>query len=253
MTTSSPTFRSAVKWAIFWVITAIIFNLLIAWQLNLDLALKFLAGYLVEMSLSVDNLFVFMMIFAFFKLTGSQERKALFWGLLGAIILRGLFIFAGISLIQHFQWVAELLGGVLVFTALKTLLQKKESMHLDQHPFIQRLSPYLSPFLLAVLIIEFSDLIFAIDSIPAVLGITTNPFIVVTSNIFAILGLRSLFFVLRHFLKELKYLHIGLAFILGFVGLKMIGAYWIHLSTGLSLGVIVGILTGTIAVSVINK
>ncbi len=249
MTSDKKYFGKSLRGVLFWIVCALIFNLVIARHMGMDLGLKFLAGYLIEMSLSVDNLFVFLIIFSFFKLTPAQEKKALFWGVLGAIVFRIMFITAGISLIQKFAWLTEVLGGVLLITAIKTAFQKNEDMNLDHHPIVKWLSPYLSPLLLAIIVIEISDIIFAIDSIPAVLGITTHPLIVVSSNIFAILGLRSLFFVLRHYLAYLAYLHIGLAIILGFVGVKMLASPWVHIPTGVSLGIVLTTLAATVGMS----
>jgi tellurite resistance protein TerC len=208
-----------------------------------QIALEFSSGYLIELSLSIDNLFVFLLMFRSFGLTADQQRKALLCGILGAIVMRGAFIFAGVALLRRFAWIQYVFGAFLVLAALR-LLRKQEgaapspAKRIAQWTKVRTGSPR-GTFLLAVLAIEVVDLVFALDSVPAVLAISTHPFVVYTSNIFAILGLRSLYFLLAGLLDRLRYLHFGLAAILGFVGGKMLLAKWVHIPVGISLAIIV--------------
>jgi tellurite resistance protein TerC len=208
-----------------------------------QIALEFSSGYLIELSLSIDNLFVFLLMFRSFGLTADQQRKALLCGILGAIVMRGAFIFAGVALLRRFAWIQYIFGAFLVLAALR-LLRKQEGAAPSPAKRIAQWTKGWSggsrgTFLLAVLAIEVVDLVFALDSVPAVLAISTHPFVVYTSNIFAILGLRSLYFLLAGLLDRLRYLHFGLAAILGFVGGKMLLAKWVHIPVGISLSVIV--------------
>jgi tellurite resistance protein TerC len=207
-------------------------------------ALEFTSGYLIELSLSIDNLFVFLLMFRSFGLTPDKQRKALLYGILGAIVMRGVFIFAGVELLQRFAWIQYVFGAFLVVAALRLMRQKKEGASPSPAKRIAQWTKGWSnspngTFLLAVLAIELVDLVFALDSVPAVLAISTHPFVVYTSNIFAILGLRSLYFLLAGLLDRLRYLHFGLAAILGFVGCKMLLAKWAHIPVGISLSIIV--------------
>jgi tellurite resistance protein TerC len=207
-------------------------------------ALEFASGYLIELSLSIDNLFVFLLLFRAFGLSAEAQRKALLLGVLGAIVMRGVFIFAGIALLLRFAWIQYLFGALLLVAALRLLRGKKDGSAPTPAKWVAQWtkrwgSNSKSTFVLAVVAIELVDLVFAIDSVPAVLAISHHPFVVYTSNIFAILGLRSLYFLLSGLLDRLRYLHVGLAAILGFVGAKMISAKWIHVPIGISLGFIV--------------
>jgi tellurite resistance protein TerC len=216
-------------------------------------ALEFASGYLIELSLSIDNLFVFLLLFRAFGLSAEAQRKALLLGVLGAIVMRGVFIFAGIELLLRFAWIQYLFGALLLVAALRLLRGKKAGSAPAPAKWVAQWtkrwgSGSKSTFVLAVIAIELVDLVFAIDSVPAVLAISHHPFVVYTSNIFAILGLRSLYFLLSGLLDRLRYLHVGLATILGFVGAKMISAKWIHVPVGISLGFIVlVVLTAAIA------
>ena len=236
-------------------------------------ALEFLTGYVIEYSLSVDNIFVFILIFSYFAVKAQYQHKILFWGILGALIMRGIFIFTGVALINRFHWIVIIFGGFLVFTGIRMLFQKETEVDPEKNPivrFFKRFLPvthtlhgdklfitqnrrlYATPLFLVLLIIESSDLIFAVDSIPAVLAISQDSFIVYTSNIFAILGLRSLYFAVAGIMGLFRYLKTGLAFVLTFVGLKMLAAYFnfeIHIV--LSLLIIVGILLISILASVL--
>jgi tellurite resistance protein TerC len=220
-------------------------------------ALEFASGYLIELSLSIDNLFVFLLLFRAFGLSPEAQRKALLLGVLGAIVMRGLFIFAGIELLLRFAWIQYLFGALLLVAALRLLRGKKAGSAPAPAKWAAQwtkrwgTSPK-STFVLAVIAIELVDLVFAIDSVPAVLAISHHPFVVYTSNIFAILGLRSLYFLLSGLLDRLRYLHVGLATILGFVGAKMISAKWIHVPVGISLGFIVLVVLTAAAASLLS-
>jgi len=220
-------------------------------------ALEFASGYLIELSLSIDNLFVFLLLFRAFGLSAEAQRKALLLGVLGAIVMRGLFIFAGLELLQRFSWIQYFFGALLLVAALRLLRGKKAGAAPAPAKWITQWtkrwgnSPK-STFFLAVIAIELVDLVFAIDSVPAVLAISHHPFVVYTSNIFAILGLRSLYFLLAGLLDRLRFLHLGLATILGFVGTKMILAKWVHVPVGISLGFIVLVVLTVAVASLIS-
>ncbi|MBS0649860.1 MAG: TerC family protein [Verrucomicrobia bacterium] len=254
----------------FWIAVALLFNGLIYYFRGPEAALQFFAGYLVEKSLSVDNLFVFLMIFTYFKVPPMYQHKVLYWGILGALVLRIVLILAGVGLIQKFHWIIYLLGAFLVFSGAKFALQKEQNLLPEQNwlvrlckrfiPLSERKSlgqffvvergKWKMTYLFLVLVmIESTDVVFALDSIPAIFAITTDPFIVYTSNIFAILGLRSLYFALAHSLDKLKYFKFGLSAILVFIGAKMILAeiYPIQLMTALL--VIIAILAATTVIS----
>ena len=230
---------------------------------------------MIEYSLSVDNIFVFILIFTYFVVKPQYQHKILFWGILGALIMRGIFIFAGVALINRFHWIVIIFGGFLVFTGIKMLFQKETEVDPEKNPvvrFFKRFLPvthelhgdklfirqngrlYATPLFLVLIIIESSDLIFAVDSIPAILAISHDRFIVYTSNIFAILGLRSLYFAVAGIMGLFRYLRVGLSFVLTFVGLKMLAAYFnFDIPIVLSLIIIVGILTLSILASVFIK
>jgi tellurite resistance protein TerC len=222
-------------------------------------ALEFASGYLIELSLSIDNLFVFLLLFRAFGLSAEAQRKALLLGVLGAIFMRGIFIFAGLELLQRFSWIQYFFGALLLFAAVRLLREKKAGAAPASAKWITQWtkrwgnSPK-STFFLAVIAIELVDLVFAIDSVPAVLAISHHPFVVYTSNIFAILGLRSLYFLLAGLLDRLHFLYLGLALILGFVGAKMMLAKWVHVPVGISLGfIVVVVLTVTAASLIFTK
>jgi len=237
------TFKEAISWSLVWIALALIFNGWIYYDQGKDKALEFLTGYLIEKSLSVDNIFVFVLLFSFFKVPEQYRHKVLFWGVLGALIMRAGFIAAGAVLIEKFHWIIYVFGAFLVFTGYKMLKKKTEDMHPENNPlvrwFVKRgkvTSDYhgnkffvhingqklATPLFLCLLSVEFTDLIFAVDSIPAIFAITKDPFIVYTSNVFAILGLRSLYFALEGIITRFPYLRYGLALILIFIGLKML-------------------------------
>jgi tellurite resistance protein TerC len=220
-------------------------------------ALEFASGYLIELSLSIDNLFVFLLLFRAFGLSAEAQRKALLLGVLGAIVMRGIFIFAGLELLQRFSWIQYFFGALLLIAALRLLREKKAGAAPAPAKWITQWtkrwgnSPK-STFFLAVIAIELVDLVFAIDSVPAVLAISHHPFVVYTSNIFAILGLRSLYFLLAGLLDRLRFLYLGLATILGFVGAKMMLAKYVHVPVGISLGFIVLVVLTVAVASLIS-
>jgi tellurite resistance protein TerC len=266
--------KEAVVWTIIWVTVAMIFNVLIYFDMGKIKALEFFTGYVIEYSLSVDNLFVFILIFSYFKVSDKYQHKVLFWGIIGALIMRGIFIFAGVALINRFHWIIYIFGGFLVYTGVKMLVHQDvdidpaknpvvrfarkylpvtDTMHEDKF-FIRKDSRrYVTPLFLVLLIIESSDLIFAVDSIPAVLAISYDRFIVYTSNIFAILGLRSLYFAISGIMEFFRFLKVGVAFVLTFVGLKMCISNYFEIPVLYSLLVIVSILLISIIASVVIK
>ncbi len=269
--THEISFREASAWTAVWVSLALAFNAGVFIELGKDKALEFLAGYVIEQSLSVDNLFVFIMIFSYFKISKRHQPKILKWGIIGALILRAVFILAGIDLIQRFSWTIYLFGGILVVTGLKMAFGKEEEIDPEKNfavrlvrrfmPITKRISgdkffvrrngiTAATPLFLALVVIESSDVIFAVDSIPAVLSVTRDPLIVYTSNAFAIMGLRSLYYLLANVMGMFSYLKLGVSFILAFVGIKMLLAHSPYkIPIHFSLGVIFGVL----AISVITS
>lgn len=267
--------KEALIWSAVWIGLALLFNLFVFFEFGKIKALEFLTGYVIEYSLSVDNIFIFILIFTYFAVKPQYQHKILFWGILGALIMRGIFIFAGVALINRFHWLVIIFGGFLVFTGLKMLIQKETEVDPEKNAIVRFFKRFLpvthtlhgdklfifqdgrlnaTPLFLVLLVIESSDLIFAVDSIPAILAISHDRFIVYTSNIFAILGLRSLYFAIAGIMGLFRYLKVGLAFVLTFVGLKMIAAYFnFEIPIAFSLLVIVGILTLSILASVFIK
>jgi len=267
--------KEAAIWSLVWISLALLFNLFVFFEFGKTKALEFLTGYVIEYSLSVDNIFVFILIFSYFAVKSQYQHKILFWGILGALIMRGIFIFAGIALINRFHWIVIIFGGFLVFTGIRMLFQKDSEVDPEKNPivrFFRKFLPvthslhgdklfirqnhrmYATPLFLVLLIIESSDLIFAVDSIPAILAISQDTFIVYTSNIFAILGLRSLYFAIAGIMGYFRYLKVGLAFVLTFVGLKMLVAYFnFEIPIVLSLVIIISILLISILASVFIK
>jgi tellurite resistance protein TerC len=234
-----PRFRTALLWTVFLILLALGFAGFVLHTQGQERALEFVSGYLLEGSLSIDNLFVFLVLFGSFGLTVGQQHRALIYGVLGAIVLRALFIVAGVALLDRFEAMQYIFGALLLYAAWRLVRQKKgRSATPTISHWLQSRGWRVSPLLLAVLAIEVTDVVFAIDSVPAVLGVTHDTFIVYTSNIFAILGLRSLYFVLQSLLHRLHLLHYGLAAILVFVGGKMIATRWLEIPTLWSLVVI---------------
>lgn len=267
-------FKEALMQSLFWIFVSLLFGGLIFLFMDRSLAAEFLSAYVTEKMLSVDNLFVIMLIFSYFKLEEKYHHKVLFWGILGAIVFRGIFIGAGSYIIHQFHWVLYIFGAVLIYTAVKLLKEKKEE-HVDfNHNRVIKLARKYLPFtanhhggkfffkengkfyfttlFLVVLLVETTDIIFAVDSIPAVFAISQNLFVVFTSNIFAILGLRALFFLIENVLHRFHHLQKGLAFILFFIGAKMLsGIIGIHISSLVSFGIIMAALTASLALSII--
>jgi tellurite resistance protein TerC len=264
--------RAATKRTAIWIVLSLLFNLLV-WKLRgPDKALEFLTGYVIEYSLSVDNIFVFVIIFAYFKVPPMAQHRALVWGIVGALVMRGVMILLGVTLVSRFHFILYIFGIFLVVTAIRMLFGKAGEPDFGKSlvmRFCKNWIPItpqfygedfrarvnnrwmLTPLGVALIVIDVMDLVFAVDSIPAVFAITQDPFIVYTSNICAILGLRSLYFVVARLMDRFVYLRIGLAFVLGFVGLKMILAKYFPVPTLISLAVIVLILAITVVISVL--
>ncbi len=266
--------REAAAWSAVWVALAIVFNIGVHALFGPERALEFTAGYLIEKALAVDNIFVFVVIFAAFRVPAIYQHRVLFWGVLGALVMRAAFILAGGAFLQRFHWAIYVFGGILALTGIKLLLQRNHEMHPERNPLVkafQKIFPvtpdfvgdkftvvrngrrFATPLLLALVAVEVTDLIFAVDSIPAIFAITTDPFIVFTSNIFAILGLRSLYFLLAGVIEKFVYLKVGLSFVLIFVGAKMLLMDVYKIPIGASLAVIASILGLSIAASFLKR
>ncbi|MCX7686783.1 MAG: TerC family protein [Fimbriimonadales bacterium] len=264
--------RAALLWAALWVALAVLFNIGIAIWYSRQGAVEFFSAYLIELSLSVDNLFVFLVIFRYFRIAPDIQHRLLFVGVLSALIMRALFIMLGLALLQHFHWMTYVFGLILILTALRLLRKPSEEVEIERNLVMRvarrflRLTPVYhggrffirqngqlvaTPLLVALILIESTDLMFALDSIPAALAVSRDPFIVYTSNAFAILGLRSFFFVLAGFMNRFVYLHYGLAVILFFVGVKMLLAPVYKISPGASLGFIASILLMSVVLSLL--
>ncbi len=264
-------FREALTWTLVWVSLALAFNAGIYYFMGSDKALEFFTGYLIEESLSVDNLFVFIMIFSYFHVTKVHQPKILKWGILGALAMRAVFILVGIGLIERFHWMVYIFGGLLVFTGIKMAFGKGEKIEPERNLLVRLVRRFVpltarvrgdrffireegvmsaTPLFLTLLVVESSDVIFAVDSIPAVLAVTRDPFIVYTSNVFAIMGLRSLYYLLANVMEMFVYLKLGISFILAFVGAKMLLADVYPIPIYFSLGVIVGVLAISIVTSI---
>jgi tellurite resistance protein TerC len=262
--------KEAGTWSLVWVSLALVFNAGVWHYHGEQKALEFTAGYLIEKALSVDNIFVFVVVFAAFGIPKMHQHRVLFWGILGALALRAAFILAGSALLARFHWLIYVFGAVLVVTGIKLLFQRTHESDPSQNVLVKLVKRFLpmttrtkcesftliengrrvaTPLLLALLVVEFTDLVFAIDSIPAVFAVTNDPFIVFTSNIFAILGLRSLYFLLAGVIDRFRYLKVGLALVLVFVGLKMALMDFYKVPIGVSLGVIAALLGGSVLAS----
>jgi tellurite resistance protein TerC len=266
------TVREALAWAGLWIALAAAFAVLVWFWHGRAPALQFLTGYVIELSLSVDNLFVFLVIFRYFKVPDEHQHKVLFWGILGALLMRGVFIVAGVGLIARFSWITYAFGALLVYSGIKLLRQGKTEIHPEKNPvlrvfrrvfpvteeyvegqfFTRRDRLYATPLLVVLLVVETSDILFAVDSIPAVLAITLNAFIVYTSNVFAILGLRSMYFALAGIMDLFHYLHYGLSVVLIVVGIKMLGSHYVSIPTGWVLLIVLLVLGASILASVAN-
>ncbi len=275
-------FKEAVGWTIVWISLAGIFAVLLLQyghlmtgnhtKPNSELSLEFVTGYLIEESLSVDNLFVFLLIFRYFKVAAEHQHRVLFWGIIGALVMRAIFIFAGVALINRFHWIIYIFGGFLVYVGIKLFFQREDDVDMEKNAVVKffrkhlRLTQeyhggkftitrdgirYFTPLALVLLVVETTDVIFATDSIPAILAITRDPFVVFTSNVFAILGLRSLYFALSGMMRTFHLLHYGLSVILVFIGIKMLGSQWFKMPIAVALGVVVGVLAISVAASLL--
>lgn len=266
-------FKESIAWTVVWITLAMIFNLGVAHYLGNEKGLEFFTGYVIEKSLSVDNIFVFALLFSYFRVPTEYQHKVLFWGILGALIMRATMIALGAKLITEFAWIIYVFGAFLIFTGIKMIVKNETEIHPERIPVIKwfkRLMPVTenfrgsrffvrengilmaTPLFVVLLLVEFSDLIFAVDSIPAIFAVTKDPFIVYTSNVFAILGLRSLYFALAGVMDKFHYLKIGLGVVLTFVGGKMLLAHspW-KIDTHLSLAVIVTVLAASVVASLV--
>lgn len=265
--------REALLWSAFWIVLSLLFNIGIYLFEGSDVALQFFTGYIIEKSLSVDNLFVFLMIFSYFKVPAKYQHKVLFWGIVGALVMRGLLIFVGVTLINQFHWVLYVFGAFLVFTGIKMAFQDDTvDIHPENNIFVRlfkKILPitagyhedkffvraekktYATLLFVVIIVVETTDLVFALDSIPAVFAITRDPFIVYTSNVFAILGLRALYFALAGLLDLFHYLKFGLSIVLAFIGTKMLIESFYDMPILIALGVVGGVLTLSIVASVL--
>lgn len=265
--------REALFWSVVWTIIALIFNGWVYYRFGHQIGIEFLTGYIIERSLSFDNIFVFVVIFNYFAVPSEYQHRVLFWGILGALISRGIFIAMGTALVSRFEWLILVFGAFLVYTGIKIFREQETEVHPERNPVVrvfQRFVPLTgryhgkrffvrengrnlaTPLMLVLVVVEATDVVFAVDSIPAVFGVTTNAFIVFTSNIFAILGLRALYFLLAGLMHKFHYLSYGLGLVLMFVGAKMLTHRWIEIPTELSLGIVLGILTLAIVASLLR-
>jgi tellurite resistance protein TerC len=274
--------REALGWSVVWIALALLFNVSIYffWHIispastytNQEAALAFLTGYLIEKSLSVDNIFVFVLIFSYFAVPAIYQHRVLFWGVLGALVMRGILIGLGAALIEQFHWIIYVFGAFLVFTGIRMAFHNDEEIHPEKNPLVnmvRRIMPVsrdyvgdhfftringavaATPLFLVLVIVESTDLVFAVDSIPAIFAVTTDAFLVYTSNVFAILGLRSLYFVLAGVIDKFHYLKLGLSTVLVFVGVKMVIVDFYKIPVGVSLGVVAVVLIGSVIASLL--
>jgi tellurite resistance protein TerC len=255
-----------------WVALAAIFAVVVYFWHGRTPSLEFVTGYVIELSLSVDNLFVFLLIFRYFQVPPGHQHKVLFWGILGALIMRAIFIAAGVGLIQRFHWIVYVFGAFLVYSGFKLFRQGEAEIHPEKNPVLRlfrRLVPvtkdyegdkflvrrpvlFATPLLVVLVVVETTDLLFAVDSIPAILSITRDAFIVYTSNVFAILGLRSMYFALAGMMEMFRYLHYGLSLILMLVGAKMLLSHYFEIPTGIALSAVAGILILSVGASLLK-
>lgn len=266
------TIKESLVWTAIWIAQALVFGVGVYYYMGSATALDYYTGYLIEKSLSVDNIFVFLLVFSYFGVPPKYQHKVLFWGIFGALVMRFVFIFAGVALINEFHWIIYIFGAFLIFTGVKLALEKDKEIHPERNPvlkLVRRLVPVTkeyhgekffirkmgrtiaTPMFIVLVVIETTDLVFAVDSIPAILAITTDEFIVYSSNAFAILGLRALYFALSGVMRLFHYLHYGLSLILIFVGIKMLMADFYHIPTPYALGFIVLTLSASIVFSIL--
>lgn len=268
-------YREAAIWSAVWIALAMIFAGIVFWNQGTDLGLKFLTGYVIELSLSVDNLFVFLLIFSFFKVPAKVQHRVLFWGVMGALVMRLTMIFVGAALINRFHWIIYIFGAFLVYTGIRMFRQEDTDIQPESNPVVRALTRYIpitrhyeghhfftrvngkltgTLLLLVLVIVEVTDLVFAVDSIPAIFAITTNTFIVYTSNVFAILGLRSMYFLLAGVVEKFQYLRMGLAIVLTFIGVKMlieVEGIRIVIPVWISMAVVATVLLSSIVLSIL--
>lgn len=266
--------REAILWSIAWVVLALLFNVGVYFYAGTTKALEFLTGYIIERALSFDNIFVFVIIFAYFGVPAHLHHRALFWGVIGALITRSVFILTGAALVSRFEWILYIFGGILIVSGWKMLTQKSMEVHPDKNIFIRlarlafpvtsgyetgtffsRLNNRLAitPLFLVLLTVETTDIVFAVDSIPAIFGVTHDPFIVYSSNVFAILGLRATYFFLAGIMDSFYYLSHGLSAILVFIGLKMLAEDFIHIPVTVSLAVVATVLLLAVLASLLHR
>ena len=265
-------FREALLWSAMWIALAAVFAVLVYFWRGRGPSLEFVTGYVIELSLSVDNLFVFLLIFRYFQVPTVHQHKVLFWGILGALIMRAIFILAGVGLIRQFHWIIYIFGALLVYSGIKLFRQENAEIHPEKNPllrlfrrwipvtkdyegakfFVRRPGLYATPLFIVLLVVETTDVLFAVDSIPAILAITLDAFIVYTSNVFAILGLRSMYFALAGMMELFHYLHYGLSLVLIFVGGKMLVSHYYQIPTELALGIVAGILSISVVASMLH-
>jgi tellurite resistance protein TerC len=264
--------REALVLSLVWIALALVFNVGVYFWFGSERALEFLTGYLIEKALSVDNLFVFLVVFSYFAVPVALQHRVLFWGILGALLMRAAFILAGAALIQEFHWVIYVFGAFLVFTGIRILVHREGEIHPERNPVLRLFRRvvrsvsdyrdsrflvkeagrwYATPLLMVLVVVEATDVVFAVDSIPAIFAITTDPFIVFTSNIFAILGLRAIYFLLAGMIGKFRYLKVGLGLVLAFVGAKMLLADVVKVPIALSLGIVGGVLGLSVAASLL--
>lgn len=264
--------REAMIWSAVWIALAAAFAGVVYFWHGRPAALEFVTGYVIELSLSVDNLFVFLLIFRYFKVSAEHQHKVLFWGIVGALVMRGVFIILGVSLISRFHWVIYIFGALLIYSGIKLFFQNEAEVHPEKNPilrlfrrfvpitedyhgskfFIRKPGLYATPMFVVLLVVETTDLLFAVDSIPAILAITRDAFIVYTSNVFAIMGLRSMYFALAGMMEMFRYLHYGLSLVLIFVGGKMLASHYYEIPTEYALASVAGILLISVLASVIH-
>lgn len=265
-------FREALAWSFTWILLACAFAGLVYLRYGHATAIEFVTGYVIELSLSVDNLFIFLLIFRYFRVAPDHQHKVLFWGIVGALVMRGVFIVVGIGLIRRFHWITYIFGAFLVYSGIKLLRQTDAGIEPENNPVlrlfrrwvpmtenyeedkfvVRRMGLYATPLLAVLVVVETTDLIFATDSIPAVLAITLKPFIVYTSNVFAVLGLRSMYFVLAGMMELFHYLHYGLSVVLIFIGAKMLTSDYYQIPTGVALRVVAGVLLVSVLASLLH-
>ncbi len=264
-------FKEALGWSLMWITLAGVFAVLVYFWHGHTAMLEFVTGYVIELSLSIDNLFVFLVIFRYFKVSGPSQHKVLFWGIVGALLMRGFFIIAGVGLISRFHWIIYVFGLLLIYSGVKLLRHESANVDPTKNPilkvfrrwvpvthdyvddkfFVRRPGLYATPLFVVLIVVETTDILFAVDSIPAILAITLNAFIVYTSNVFAILGLRSMYFALAGMMDLFQYLHYGLSCVLIFVGLKMLSSHYVVLPTWVALTVVAGVLSISVVASVL--